>query len=113
MKRRFRLTRSTDFKRVRRFGKSYAHPLIVLVTLPNKTGHLQIGVTASQAVGHAVQRNRVRRRIKACFDELIPDIHPGWDLVAVARRPIVGAEYSEIRIGVARLLKQAGLMVER
>ena len=40
-------------------------------------------------------------------------MHPGWDLVAVARRPIVEAEYSEIRTGVARLLKQAGLMVER
>ena len=113
MKRRFRLTRSTDFKRVRRFGKSYAHPLVVLVALPNESGQLQIGVTASQAVGIAVQRNRVRRRLKACFDEFIPNMHPGWDLVAVARRPIVEAEYSEIRIGLARLLKQAGLMVER
>lgn len=109
----FRLTRSTDFKRVRRLGRSYAHPLIVLVTLPNPTGLLQIGVTASQAVGCAVQRNRVRRRLKACFDELIPEINPGWDLVAVARRPIVEAEYREIRTEVARLLKQAGLMVER
>lgn len=113
MKRRFRLTRSTDFKRVRRLGKSYAHPLIVLVSLPNQTGQLKIGVTASQTVGGAVQRNRVRRRLKACFDEFIPDMYPGWDLVAVARRPIVEAEYSEIRSGVARLLKQAGLMVER
>lgn len=85
----------------------------MLVSLPNQTGLLQIGVTASQAVGCAVQRNRVRRRLKACFDEFIPDMHPGWDLVAVARRPIVEAEYSEIRSGVARLLKQAGLMVER
>ena len=113
MKRRFRLTRSTDFKRVRRFGKSYAHPLIVLIALPNHSGMLQIGVIASQAVGHAVQRNRVRRRIKACFDELIMNMHPGWDLVVVARRPIVDAEYSEIRTGVTRLLEQAGLMVER
>ena len=98
---------------MRRLGRSYAHPLIVLVSLPNQTGLLQIGVTASQAVGRAVQRNRVRRRLKACFDEFIPDMHPGWDLVAVARRPIVEAEYSEIRTGVARLLMQAGLMVER
>jgi len=85
----------------------------VLVSLPNQTGQLKIGVTASQTVGGAVQRNRVRRRLKACFDEFIPDMYPGWDLVAVARRPIVEAEYSEIRSGVARLLKQAGLMVER
>ncbi len=113
MKRRFRLTRSTDFKRVRRLGKSYAHPLVVLVAHPNETGELRIGVTASHAVGHAVQRNRVRRRLKACFDEFIPEIRPGWNIIAVARRPIVEAEYSKIRSGIARMLVQAGLMVER
>ena len=31
MQRKFRLTRSEDFKRVRRSGKSYAHPLVVLI----------------------------------------------------------------------------------
>jgi ribonuclease P protein component len=85
----------------------------VLVTLPNETGDLRIGVTASHAVGQAVQRNRVRRRLKACFDEFIPELQSGWNIVAVARQPIVKAEYSEIRSGIARMLVQAGLMVER
>lgn len=31
MQRKFRLTRSEDFKRVRHSGKSYAHPLVVLI----------------------------------------------------------------------------------
>jgi ribonuclease P protein component len=31
VQRKFRLTRSEDFKRVRRSGKSYAHPLVVLI----------------------------------------------------------------------------------
>jgi ribonuclease P protein component len=64
-------------------------------------------------VGGAVQRNRVRRQIKACFDEFLPYIRHGWELVAVARQPIVDAEFSEIRSGIAKLLEQAGLMVER
>ncbi len=113
MKRRFRLTRSTDFKRVRRSGKSYAHPLIVLIALPNDTGELHIGVTASQQIGNAVVRNRVRRRLKACFDEMLPKIQTGWNLVAVARQPIVTAQYNEIRSGIATMLKRAGLLVER
>ena len=113
MKRRFRLTRSTDFKRVRRLGKSYAHPLVVLVALPNETGEVRIGVTASHAVGHAVQRNRVRRRLKACFDEFIPELRSGWNIVAVARQPIVDAQYAEIRMGISKVLRQAGLLVER
>lgn len=113
MKRQFRLTRPTDFKRVRRLGRSYAHPLVVLVVLRNPAGELHIGITASRTVGGAVQRNRVRRQVKACFDDFIPHLRPGWDLVLVARQPIINAEYSAIRSGITRLLEQAGLMVER
>ena len=113
MKHQFRLTRSTDFKRVRRLGRSYAHPLVVLVAYRNPAGGLHIGITASRTVGGAVQRNRARRRIRACFDEFFPRIRPGWDLVAVARQPVVEAEYFEIRSGISKLLEQAGLMVER
>jgi ribonuclease P protein component len=113
VKRLFRLTRPTDFKRVRRLGRSFAHPLVVLVVLRNMTGELHIGITASRTVGGAVQRNRVRRQVKACFDDFLPQLRPGWDLVLVARQPIINAEYSAIRSGIARLLEQAGLMVER
>ncbi len=113
MKQQFRLTRSTDFKRVRRLGRSYAHPLVVLVVMRNPSGELHIGFSASRTVGGAVQRNRVRRRLKACFDEFVPHLRTGWDVVVVARQPIVDAEYSVIRLGITRLLEQAGLMVER
>jgi ribonuclease P protein component len=113
VKRKFRLTRSTEFKRVRRVGKSYAHPLVVLVAAPNDNGELHIGVTASRAVGGAVLRNRIRRRMKACIDEYLPAIRTGWDLIVIARQPAALAAYLDLRSGIARLLKQADLMVER
>ena len=64
MKRNFRLTRSTDFKRVRNAGKSYAHPLLVLVVNPAAENSLKIGVTAGRSVGGAVQRNRAKRLLR-------------------------------------------------
>lgn len=48
MQKRFRLSRSEDFKRVRRIGKSYAHPLVVLVAQANETS-TQIRVGLLQA----------------------------------------------------------------
>jgi ribonuclease P protein component len=110
---RFRLTRSTDFKRVRRLGRSYANPLVVLVVSLNEADTSRIGVTASHSVGGAVQRNRAKRRLKACFEEFLPGIRPGRDLVAIARQPIVEAKYTVLRFAIASLLEQAGLMVER
>ena len=112
MKRRFRLTRATDFKRVRRFGKSYAHPLVVLVTLQNEEMAIQIGITASRSVGCAVDRNRAKRRLRAAIEPVFSDIRPGWKLIFLARKPIVSAGFNEIQSTVVGLLNEAGLLVE-
>ena len=110
VKRMFRLTRSTDIKRVRRLGKSYAHPLIVLITSPNPDQDLRIGVVAGVTVGKAVQRNRAKRQIRACLDELIPALVSGWDIIVLARKPIGQANFPEIRLALKNVLKRAGLL---
>ena len=81
MQRQFRLTRSTDFKRVRRDGKSNAHPLIVLIALENQLSTTQIGVAAGKRVGNAVKRNRAKRLMRAAARELYPQIKSGQDII--------------------------------
>jgi ribonuclease P protein component len=110
VERKFRLTRTTDCLRVRRSGKSYAHPLIVLIALTNDSMDLRIGVTASLAVGKAVQRNRAKRRIRACVRSLVAIIRPGADLIFVARRPIAQADSHELCQAIRSLLRRAGLL---
>ncbi len=112
MKRRFRLTRASDFKRVRRFGKSYAHPLIVLVALPVEEKSVQVGVAASRSVGKAVDRNRAKRRIRAAVEEMYREIRPGWAVILLARKPILAVEFKDIQAALGGLLKEAGLLVE-
>lgn len=110
MKREFRLTRSTDFKRVRRSGKSYAHPLVVLVVHPAAGDGLRIGIAAGRSVGGAVERNRAKRRLRALLQELQPNIQPGWDVVILAREPINTADSPQLRTAVLQLLRRAGLI---
>jgi len=112
VKRRFRLTRSSDIKRVRRCGKSYAHPLVVLLAHPHPDGEtgLRLGVTASRSVGGAVQRNKAKRRLRASLQELLPEIQPGWDLLFLARAPIVSVDYSQLKEAVRQLLHRAGVL---
>ena len=113
MERKFRLTRSTEFQRVRREGRSYAHPLLVLVACQDADpASLRVGITASRAVGNAVQRNRAKRRIRACFQSFIPEIPPGWNLIVIARKPTLQANFDEIKKAAASLLKRAGLLVK-
>ncbi|MBU0512432.1 MAG: ribonuclease P protein component [Chloroflexi bacterium] len=110
MKRKFRLTRSTDFKRVRRFGKSYAHPLIVLISQPNELHTPRFGVAAGRSVGNAVRRNRAKRQIRETIRPLIPTIQSGWDIILLARKPIAAATYSEIEAAIYSLLRRASLL---
>jgi ribonuclease P protein component len=112
VKRQFRLTRSTDIQRVRRVGKSYAHPLVVLVAAPKPQSALRIGIIGGSRVGNAVQRNRAKRQIRACLDQTLPQLKPGWDLLILARRPITQGKFSEIQAALHILFQRAGLLVE-
>ncbi|HEY5158391.1 MAG TPA: ribonuclease P protein component [Anaerolineales bacterium] len=110
MKRRFRLTRSTDIKRVRRSGKSYAHPLVVLYVLKSDKTETQVGVSAGLAVGNAVKRNRAKRLLRAAMTDLFPELIPGSDLLLVGRSPLPAANIQQTREAVLSLLTRAGLL---
>jgi ribonuclease P protein component len=113
VQRRFRLTRSEDFKRVRRSGKSYAHPLVVLIVLKhekNDNPRLRVGVTAGRTVGTAVTRNRTKRLLREAMRPLIPNIASGSDLILVARAGLIPASLTDTRQAVMNLLQRAHLM---
>ena len=109
MKRRFRLTRSIDFKRVRNQGKSYAHPLVVLVKLPSTEDRPRVGISTSRSVGGAVQRNRAKRLLRESIRPLIPLLPHGWDIVLIARTPLVTSAFQDVQSAVELLLRRADL----
>lgn len=123
MQRRFRLSRSEDFKRVRRNGKSYAHPLVVLVAQANQSSqHLKIGIAAGKTTGSAVHRNRAKRLLREAMRTLIPFIAQqhnlaesrndgsGWDLILIARPALVSATLSDTRSALESVLRRAGII---
>jgi ribonuclease P protein component len=110
VKRCFRLTGSTDFKRVRRSGKSYAHPLVVLYALKSEQAGLRVGVSAGLAVGNAVKRNRAKRLLRAAMNELLPHTVPGSDLLLIARSPLPRSDLQHTRAALSNLLERAGLV---
>jgi ribonuclease P protein component len=109
VKRNFRLTRSIDFKRVRNAGKSYAHPLIVLVVSPSTENSLKVGVTAGRSVGGAIQRNRAKRLLREAMRLLLPTIRPGWDLILIARQPLSVATFEQVQSTLSQLIRRANL----
>jgi ribonuclease P protein component len=110
VQRRFRLTRSTDFKRVRNLGKSYAHPLVVLIASPSHEDHIRVGVTAGKALGIAVERNRAKRLLREATRPILPSLRPGWDVILIARQPLLSAGFEDIQFAIRQLLRRAKLL---
>lgn len=114
MQKRFRLTRSEDFKRVRRSGKSYAHPLVVLIALKSgKSGQprVRVGVAAGRTVGTAVTRNRAKRLLREAMRPLIPSIASGLDLLLIARPGLSSATLEDTRQALLNLTKRAQILI--
>lgn len=83
------LKSSRQFERVRREGRTWACPSMVLNAAPNGQGSVRCGFIAGKKVGGAVERNRARRLIREALRVRLPYIKTGWDLVWIARSTIV------------------------
>jgi ribonuclease P protein component len=110
VQRKFRLTRSQDFKRVRQSGKSYAHPLIVLIAQSNEEMTIRVGVAAGRTVGTAVKRNRAKRLLREAMRPLIPSLAAGWDLILIARPPLASSNLNDTRQALLNVLQRAELI---
>ncbi len=112
LKRRFRLTRSTDIQRVRRTGKSHAHPLIVLVDLPGQPPEVRVSVIAGRSVGKAVARNRAKRLLRAALSPYLAQISPGREMLLIARSRMAEANFQQTQAAVLTLLRRARVLVK-
>lgn len=110
VKRKFRLSKATDFERVRREGKSFAHPLIVCIVKQNNLDHSRFAVAAGRSIGHAVQRNRAKRRLRAAIRTLVPQLEPGWDAVILARRPLSQALFQDLQEALQSCFQRARIL---
>jgi ribonuclease P protein component len=107
-----RLTHTNDIQRVRRTGKSYAHPLVVLLKESTDDQCVRVGVIAGKSVGGAVERNRAKRRIRAVVQSLFVQLAPGNNLIFIARKPITKANYCQVFEAVKKIAGQGGILLK-
>jgi ribonuclease P protein component len=91
-------------------GRSWIHPLLVLVARPNDLDFTRVAFVAGRRVGKAVDRNRAKRLMREAARSVYPRVDPGWDIVLVARRRILSAKEPVVEASLATVARQAGLV---
>jgi ribonuclease P protein component len=121
-RKRGRLSRSGDFDRVYREGRSHSNRYFVLYAFPrgessegSDPSHaannedpedaLRLGLSVSRKVGGAVERNAVKRAIREAFWAVAEGLPEGFDFVIVARHDAAGLVNRDGTPGVEAALK--------
>ncbi len=102
-----RLRGQKDFDRVRRAGRAWSHPLLVLNVVQNEQAFSRYGFIASKSVGNAVARNRAKRLLREAMRQRHDGIEESWDLVLIARKQMKGVRLEQVQAALDELLERA------
>ena len=99
------------FRRLYATG-GFANSMLVLYARPNRLGVNRVGITTGKKLGHAVVRNRARRRLREVYRLNEHLFKPGYDIVVVARNRCVTADFQKLTKAYLSLAQKAGILVD-
>lgn len=109
MKSIYRLKKNYQYNYVYKHATSVADRHFVLLYCKSNLQQSKFGFSVSKKYGHAVQRNRIRRQMKAAASVYAGQVKSGYNVVFIPRAG-VEYEYSAILASFRKLLTKAGLL---
>ena len=107
------LRKNHEFRRLYNKGKNAASKCVVVYCIRNGKAENRLGITVSTKLGGAVQRNRIRRRLKEIYRLNEPTLRTGYDIVIVARMRSRFAGWNELEAAVLTLFDKLRLLKDK
>ena len=103
------LSKPEDFAALQGEGTVRSHPLLVVRVRRTGLEETRFGLSTGRKLGGAVVRNRVRRRLREALRVMEPSFQPGWDVLIIARPPVIGADFQTMAGALQNLLRRGGV----
>jgi len=102
-----RIVEKKDFKKIFRNGRGAKESFLVLKVLPNNLGYSRFAFIVSSKVSKkAVERNRIKRRLRYIIKKRLPYVQGGVDGIFIALPGIKEKSFSEVEKTVTIILKR-------
>jgi ribonuclease P protein component len=98
------LVRRAEFDAVYRHGRRKSGRELVVFLRPNGLEVSRFGWSIKRALGSAVRRNRIRRRLREVVRLHRQEIHPGWDIVIHPHRSVATMKFAALAEELLKLL---------
>ena len=103
---RYRLKAKKDFRRVYQKGKTLAYPCFVLYRRGSRLPEHRVGFSISKKVGNAVERNRIKRRLRELARSMPEAFSPHADYIFVVRAAAKNATFDVLAVQMREALKR-------
>ena len=104
------LTSGEDFQSVYRAGSRHVSAVATVYVLLQERAEVRLGIPAGRKLGSAVDRNRLRRRLREAFGRVRPMIDRGADVVIVPRGQAMKAPFGKLVDALSGALAAAGVI---
>ena len=99
------MLRKSDFDAVYASGKRRSNAHFTVFVRANELPLSRFGFSIKKALGGAVVRNRMRRRLREMVRCHLEEIPAGWDIVIHPKRAVAKAHFAALTAELLRLLK--------
>jgi ribonuclease P protein component len=114
----FRLRKHADYQRVykasrKQFAKQLTYFFTLRTIVPGEDASPRVGLTVGKVMGKAVDRNRIKRRMREAVRSHLPLLHAPVDIILHPRRTILELEFPVIEREVAQVFRTIQKMIDR